>query len=299
MDYRENQDNAIALRAMHKALEERLTLAIRDATASRAGVLREAMEYAVLPGGKRIRPILCLAVYRIFRLDFEAALPAACAVEFLHCASLILDDLPSMDDAATRRFQPAHHRRFGEDVTILTAMTLLNASYALLTQYGRGAGPVEAARALRLIDAMQLAVGEDGLIGGQLNDLHQSGSGDAWDFVNSVHELKTVPLFSFAAEAGALVAGADEAEIEAVRAYARHIGLALQVNDDVVDETCSVASAGKDTKRDAMKRTFVTVAKPDVSARAVDALIGFAVEQLARFDARADLLAQLPRMIVA
>jgi geranylgeranyl diphosphate synthase type II len=298
MHDREYQDTALELHAMRRLVEKGLASAVEDATALRGGVLRDAVEYAVLPGGKRIRPLLCLAVCHIFRPDFEAALEAACAVEFAHCASLILDDLPCMDDAATRRFQPAHHRRFGESVTILTAMTLLSGAYGLLAKYGRAVD--QAPVGLRLIEAFETAVGEHGLIGGQLNDLcQQDGGGDAWKFIESVHELKTVPLFSFAAEAGALVAGADQDEIRAVRAYARHIGMALQVNDDVIDQICSVDNAGKDTQRDGKKQTFATAARLDASARAVNTLIEFAVGKLARFESRAELLVQLPRLIVA
>ena len=226
-------------------------------------------------------------------------MPAACAVEFVHTASLIIDDLPCMDDASTRRFREVHHRVFGEDVTILTAMNLLNSAYALLIQYSRKERQAGGMVSLKLLDALNLAIGNRGLIGGQLNDLHSSYSGDSWNVVDCIHEKKTVQLFSFAAEAGALVAEATERQLEAIRAYAKNVGLALQVNDDALDQRGTPSSIGKDTNRDTGKQTFVSVASLEASMRTVNTLIDFAVSQLTAFGSRAEPLVKLPRLIMA
>jgi geranylgeranyl diphosphate synthase, type II len=216
--------------------------------------LAQAMRYALLAPGKRTRPVMTLLCAQKFGGDVGDALDVACAFEMVHAASLVLDDLPCMDDAAVRRGRPTVHRRYGEDAAVLAGVALLNEAFGLIARCER----LPDGLARRLTAELSAAVGLQGLVAGQMRDLRDRGAVDADALLRLNHE-KTGVLFCAAAEAGAAIGGAGEAERAHVCAFARHVGAAYQIRDDLLDATADGASAGKDVDQDGGKPTFVSL----------------------------------------
>lgn len=216
--------------------------------------LRDAMAYNLLAPGKRLRPLLTLlASFHFGRKDL-AALDVACAIEMVHAASLVMDDLPAMDNATTRRGQPTLHLKFGEDIAILSSVALLNQAYELLAS----ATDLTLEVRLDLIRLITSAVGPHGLIGGQTMDLNLRSTKTHDDDLAKVNDLKTAALFAAAAEAGARVAGAKRHNLELVRKFALELGAAFQIADDLLDDHTYAGLTGKDTGQDANKPTLLS-----------------------------------------
>jgi len=233
--------------ARRERIEESLWLRLPVSTLPRAGRLNEALEYAVFPGGKRLRPALALLASELAGASREQGLAVACAAEFLHSSSLILDDLPSMDDASLRRQRPALHLVFGEGVALLASVALLNQSYALLAEAARG-GADNACGAL--VREAARCVGSDGMVGGQVVDLlTRSAETDAEAL--ACREMKTVALMRLMMTAGALAAGASAGDTRALADFGESFGRAYQLCDDVSDETCPCEATGKPARQDA------------------------------------------------
>jgi geranylgeranyl diphosphate synthase, type II len=218
------------------ALERSLPLSAQHG----AERLNEALRAAVFPGGKRWRPVLTLLGTMTAGGSAQTALPIACAIEFLHTSSLILDDLPAMDDAHLRRGRAALHLVYGEGLAMLAALALLNQAYALLAQDGTGRLIVEAAR----------CVGSDGMIGGQAADLDIRASRGNCHALAS-RQLKTTALARLTIIAGAIAAGADERDVSALARYGECLGAAYQICDDLLDELGESATTGKNVGQDA------------------------------------------------
>lgn len=216
-------------------------------------LLAEAISYALLAPGKRTRPIITLLCCERFAGAPERALDAACAFEMVHSASLVFDDLPCMDDAALRRGRETVHRRYGQDIAVLTGVVLLSEAFGMLAR--DPSLPHGLAR--RLSDRLSEAVGVTGLTAGQLRDLRDRDRLDVEQLATLNHE-KTGVLFCAAAEAGAVVGGANPDQAAAVCAFARHVGAAFQIRDDLLDGASSTVS-GKDSGQDAGKPTFVSL----------------------------------------
>jgi len=218
-------------------------------------LLHRAMRYSLLAGGKRIRPLLTMQVANDFGAPEESALDTACAIEMVHTASLILDDLPCMDDAALRRGKVTNHRLFGEDTAILAATALLNRAFGVVAECDH----LEASIRLDLVRLLSQSVGSDGIIAGQFLDLRSD-----WRHQTDVSGLvemyaqKTGALFVAAVEAGARIAGVSEAWVSAVREYAVNLGLAFQILDDLLDAHGRTEEIGKDTGQDSHKTTVVS-----------------------------------------
>ena len=234
-------------------------------------LLGAAMRNAVLAPGKRLRPILTLLAARCLDGDERDALDPACAVEMVHAASLVLDDLPCMDDAPLRRGLPSTHVRFGEDVAVLAAVGLLNQAYAIVA---RAPGVAEGAR-LRMVAALSEAVGLGGLIGGQEDDLH-APEAESLAALSDVHHRKTGVLFMAAVELGARSAGADGRIVEVLKRFATELGLAFQALDDIDDgaedraaaEASVLAFLGRDgARREADRRLDAAKAALDGDGR--------------------------------
>jgi len=256
-------------------------------------VLHQAERYALLAPGKRLRGVTVLACAEMLGGARAAALPFAAALEMVHASSLILDDLPSMDDATLRRGQTTLHRVHGEANAILVAVSFLTRAFELLA--GNEALAPEARReaALRLARA----VGHDGLIGGQVADLEATGSRLELGDLEYIHAHKTGALFMASAELGAIVAVASRSEMEAVQAYAKNLGLAFQITDDLLDATGEPETIGKDAGKDRDKTTFVDVCGTAGAHRLVDELIDAATESLDGFGASAGRLRELAEMV--
>ncbi len=256
-------------------------------------VLHEAMRYALLAPGKRLRGAVVLASCELLRGDAETALPLACAVEMVHASSLVLDDLPCMDNATLRRGRPAVHRALGEANAILAAVALLNAAFEVLARTERLRPAVRAEMASRLARA----VGAEGLVGGQVADLVATGTRLGLDGLEYIHSHKTGALFIAAAEIGALAAGAKEREQRGLHAYAKNLGLAFQITDDLLDYSGSPAITGKDAGADRDKTTFVDLCGIDGARRLVDELIDTAIAALAPFGRRRERLVALAELV--
>ena len=237
-----------------RRINERLAELIPDKTVD-PRPLHESMRYSLLAGGKRIRPVLTIQVATDLGATEDHALDAACAVEMVHAASLILDDLPCMDDASLRRGQPANHLVFGEDTAILAATALLNRAFGVIAECDL----LPAQTRLDLTRLLSESVGSNGIIAGQFCDLQiRQGHGDDVAGLTEMYGQKTGALFVAALEAGARVAGVDDVWVQAVRQYGVNLGLAFQLLDDLLDTFGSREDIGKDTGQDDEKSTLAS-----------------------------------------
>ena len=219
-------------------LEPRLLIPFLGGEAARLG---EAMRYSLEAGGKRVRPVLCLLACEAVGGSLEAALPGAVALEFVHTYSLIHDDLPAMDDDDLRRGRPTNHKVYGEGAAILAGDGLLTEAFAVLAATGRA-------------DAVALladVAGWRGMVGGQALDLEGEHHLDyGLDHLQTIHRLKTGALLRGSVELGGLLGGADPAQREVLRAYGEALGLAFQIQDDILDATSDAATLGKRAGKD-------------------------------------------------
>ena len=219
--------------------------------------LYDAMLYSLLAGGKRIRPVLALESCRMCGGDVESALPLACAVEMVHTYSLIHDDLPCMDDDDLRRGRPTNHKVYGEATAVLAGDAQLTAAFVTIA----GAGGLDAGRLLSAVACLGAAAGSRGMVGGQVLDMAGEGHALSLAEVEELQSLKTGALISAAAELGCIAAGGSVKERAAVRRYARRLGLAFQIRDDMLDIQGDEATLGKPIGSDARseKTTFVSL----------------------------------------
>jgi geranylgeranyl pyrophosphate synthase len=261
----------------------------------RAPEVAAAIEDSLFAPAKRLRPILSLLVAEVLRGNPALVLPAACAVEMVHTASLILDDLPCMDDATTRRGRPACHRAHGEATAILAAFALLNRAYEILAE-GWPGGPDDPIRAAVARD-LAGAVGLDGMIAGQAADLAMTERLLDFPTLEFIHSRKTGALFTTSAALGAAAARATAAERAAVVAYAKNLGLAFQIVDDLIDVTGGTEQAGKDVGRDLKKTTFVSFAGVEGARELARELIAASEATLSLFGDRAQPLRDLARYV--
>lgn len=202
-----------------------------------------AMRYSVLGDGKRTRPILCLATFEIFDNDIEKALAPACGLELLHCASLMLDDLPSMDNASTRRNKLSNHKVYGEGTTILASAALLVTCFKLFAKVGH-------VKINALIEEITNSLGINGLIKGQFLDLESFNKSSSVEQLEKAYFLKTGVLFCNSVNVGALLGGANQEELAALNSFAKSFGLAFQIRDDILDATAEESFTGKDVRLD-------------------------------------------------
>ncbi len=222
-------------------------------------VIHEAIRYSALGGGKRIRPILARAAVRVLGFDPGSVSKAACAIEYVHCCSLVLDDLPSMDDAATRRGRPTLHRAFGVATAILAADALLMHAFRLVADNGAEVGS-DGRGLSAAVSELAIAVGSYGMVGGQHVDLVTAGlPGATAETVEYIQSRKTAALFVVASTIGGRLMGSPEGDLATLAAYARNVGLCYQIVDDILDAESDAETLGKDVGQDAGKPTFVTL----------------------------------------
>jgi geranylgeranyl diphosphate synthase type II len=247
------------------------------------------MAYTLLAPGKRIRPVTTLLIAQCLGADLEQALSPACSIEMIHAASLIIDDLPCMDDARLRRGRQTNHVAFGEHVAILAAFGLVSEAINLVSR----AEFLEAHSRTTLCELLSRTIGIEGLVGGQAGDLASSASQTG--HLELVHGQKTGSLFVAAAEAGALLAGASPRQLEAARTYAIHLGIAFQALDDLVDCFELADDVGKDVSKDVGKPTMLTMVGRDRAIKRLGSRVSKASSALKGLGADAkplDLLAQ-------
>ena len=255
--------------------------------------LHEAMRYTLLLPGKRLRGIIVLASCDLLKGSADDALPLACAVEMVHASSLILDDLPSMDDATLRRGKPTLHKVAGEANAILASVGLLNAAFALVQSASTLKDKAKSAAIGKLADA----IGAQGLVGGQIADLEATGSRLDLEALEYIHSHKTGALFIAAAELGAIAANGRARDLEALRHYAKNLGLAFQITDDLLDYSGNPATTGKDAGLDRNRTTFVNLCGIDGARRLSEELIAASVAALEPFGRRAATLAALADLV--
>jgi geranylgeranyl diphosphate synthase type II len=216
----------------------------------------DAMRYSLMAGGKRLRPILCLATNELLDGSEAQAMPTACALEMIHTMSLIHDDLPAMDNDDYRRGKLTNHKVYGEDVAILAGDALLAYAFEFVAAQTRD---VSADRILKVIADLGKAVGAAGLVGGQIVDLASEGKPDvSLETLNYIHTHKTGALLKVSVTSGAILAGADDDQVTTLSQYADRIGLAFQIVDDVLDITATSEELGKSAGKDlaAQKATY-------------------------------------------
>jgi geranylgeranyl diphosphate synthase type II len=211
--------------------------------------LTEAMKYSLFAGGKRLRPILCIAGSEAVGGDETRVLPAACALEYIHTYSLIHDDLPMMDDDDLRRGKPTSHRIFGQAIALLAGDGLLTEAFHLMTS-PELAGNIPLEKILRAIGLIARAAGYRGMVGGQAVDIEWEGRQVDFSVVEFIHTHKTGALITASVTSGAILGQGTDTQVEAVSSYGRKIGLAFQISDDILDIEGDTETLGKEVGAD-------------------------------------------------
>ncbi|MBW1708688.1 MAG: polyprenyl synthetase family protein [Deltaproteobacteria bacterium] len=272
-------------RALEEALPEEHGL---------AQMLDRAMRYSLFAGGKRLRPILCLAGAETVGGSPEAAMPAAVALEMIHTYSLIHDDLPFMDDDDLRRGRATSHKVFGEALAILAGDGLLTEGLGQLARAGlKGLVPPD--RALAALDVIARAAGKKGMIAGQVVDMESEGREVDETVVRFIHNHKSGALIAASVTSGAILGGGGESQIEAINYYGRSIGLAFQITDDILDIEGDPELMGKETggDEDRCKATYPGVAGRDRSWEVAQEMVAEGRAALSVFGREADSLREI------
>jgi geranylgeranyl diphosphate synthase type II len=257
--------------------------------------LQEAIRYSLLAPAKRLRPLLVLWACEACRGDVHQALPAACAVEMVHTYSLIHDDLPAMDDDDLRRGRPTCHKQFGEGVAVLAGDALLALAFEVLSE------DIEPAQSAAICCGLLAhAAGATELVGGQADDLAGEFFSGGLDVLESIHRRKTGAMFCVSLQLGAVCAGASDRQREALDEYGKHLGLAFQIVDDLLDVQGDTTKLGKKTNKDADrgKLTFPGVIGIEESRRRAESLVNAACAALEPFGSHAGSLEGLARYVL-
>ncbi|WP_181706667.1 polyprenyl synthetase family protein [Chthonobacter rhizosphaerae] len=255
-------------------------------------LVRQAMHEAVMSPGKRLRPMLALLAARDLDADETAVLDAGCALEMVHTASLILDDLPCMDDAALRRGNPSIHVRFGQDIAILAAVALLSQAFGLMAAVPRVTGDQRA----RLVTILSDAVGVNGLVGGQYADLRSGRERTAAD-IAVANDRKTGSLFTAALDAVCVIGCSDDTCRKRLREFARELGQAFQILDDILDMTGDADTLGKDVQQDRDKATLIALVGMEGGRRRLGHHVSKAIGALKEQPRGAGRLGQMVRWV--
>jgi geranylgeranyl diphosphate synthase type II len=259
-------------------------------------VIFKAIRYSLFAGGKRIRPILCLAAAEAVGGNIESILPVACALELIHTYSLIHDDLPAMDDDDYRRGRLTSHKVFGENMAILAGDALLTEAFHLMSDRSL-MEKMAPEKLISVIHDVAGAAGCFGMVGGQVVDGQSEGEAVDTEVLNFIHTRKTGAMIAAAVKAGAVLANAGELQLNALASYGRHIGLAFQIADDILnvegDQKLMGKGTGSDTKRG--KVTYPALVGMEASRKKAGELVECALSAIMNFDHRAEPL----RMIAA
>ncbi|WP_298829276.1 polyprenyl synthetase family protein [uncultured Planococcus sp.] len=270
--------------------EQILSLSIPDS-------LKESMHYSLQAGGKRIRPILLLAVlHELNGQEHPDALKVAAAIEMIHTYSLIHDDLPSMDDDDLRRGMPTNHKVFGEAIAILAGDALLTYSFGIIARLQN----VSSDDKIRLIDLMSLSSGAEGMVGGQVLDIEGEEKKLTLEELEQVHRLKTGALLTYSILAGGILAQATNEEIMALSRFGEHLGLAFQIQDDILDVTGTSQELGKTAGKDesSEKSTYPGILTLPKAKEKLDFHASEAINALGKLNGEKSLLLQLTQLIV-
>lgn len=256
--------------------------------------LIDSMDYSLMCGGKRIRPLLTLLFCELCSEETKKALPYACAVEMIHTYSLIHDDLPCMDDDDYRRGKPSNHKVYGEDIATLSGDALQSLAFEIMLS-DEAVEKVSAKRAAKAAYTLAKYSGALGMVGGQVIDIESEGKNADLDILQEMDEKKTAALIKASCEMGCIVGGADEEKINAATQYAHCIGLAFQIMDDILDVTSTSEELGKPvgSDNDNEKSTYVSLLGIDKCKTLVDELTAKAINALNVFDKDTTALSNL------
>ena len=261
--------------------------------------ITQAMRYSLMAGGKRIRPVLCLAAAKAVDGKPEDVLTAACALEMIHTYSLIHDDLPAMDNDELRRGKPTCHIAFDEATAILAGDALLTLAFETLASVSIANGH-QAANWLQVIQIIALAAGSRGMIQGQMLDMAAEGHKIGIHELESMHALKTGALIEASLRCGALLAGASEIQLDFLNTYARNIGLAFQVADDILNIEGNPALMGKAVGTDKLhaKSTYPSAIGLETSKQFAQKLVRQALQAIETFDNKAEPLRAIATYVI-
>lgn len=277
-------------------IEENLLKSIPDGN-KYCGVLKEAMMYSLMAGGKRLRPVLALASAEMFDTNPQEVVSFGCAIEMIHTYSLIHDDLPAMDNDDYRRGKPTNHKVFGEAMAILAGDALLNMAYeTMLTD----AAASSSMRKLRAAGVVAQYAGAMGMVGGQVIDLEAEGKTIEGDRLKTMHRLKTGALIKAPVEAAAIISGADDMKLELLSGFAANLGLAFQIKDDILDVEGTAENMGKKPGNDSTcnKSTYVTMYGLEQSKELLRKVTDKGLSCLDAFGEKAQFLRELAQSLV-
>ncbi len=262
-------------------------------------IIYEAMNYSLLSGGKRLRPVLLLGIYEIYKDDLKGALPFACVMELIHTYSLIHDDLPAMDNDDYRRGRLSNHKKFGEANAILAGDGLLNKAFEIGIEAAINSNSINAINAIKALKIIADSSGTEGMIGGQVVDMYGEVKINSIEELKYMYSLKTGAIIKSSVIAGAILAGASEKEIKALEDYSEKIGLAFQIEDDILDVTGTQEELGKAIGSDAAnnKITYLTFKGIDDAKKDVMKFTEEAIESLNIFGNRAYYLIELAKYL--
>lgn len=254
-------------------------------------LLHEAMRYACLAPGKRLRPALCMAAERAFGAMTEASVTAGCAIEMVHVFSLIHDDLPAIDNDDLRRGKPTCHKTYGEAIAILAGDALFSLAFEVTSSLPNG---------LKAVQTLAKASGTRGLVGGEVIDVLAEGRPFDLQDVELIHYRKTATLIAASVAIGAIVAGADEAKVQSAYEFGIHVGIAFQITDDILNETATAELLGKavGSDRERKKATYPALMGLEASRAEAESRTEQAVSVLQQWQGDTGLLDQLARYAV-
>jgi geranylgeranyl diphosphate synthase, type II len=258
--------------------------------------IKKAMLYSISAGGKRLRPVLSMAVMETFGKDASHILDVACAIEFVHTYSLIHDDLPSMDNDDYRRGKLTSHKVFGEAMAILAGDALLTESFTLITENEY----LNADQKLKMVLILSKAAGASGMVGGQVEDIEGENRELTIQELESIHEKKTGKMLECSVIAGGIAAEATEMELQSLQVFARHIGIAFQIQDDILDITGTQEQLGKPVGSDEanMKTTYPKLLGLDGAIKEMENHLQIALEHLGKINANTVILASIADYII-
>ncbi|MCY7893762.1 polyprenyl synthetase family protein [Bacillus vallismortis] len=261
--------------------------------------LKKSMLYSLEAGGKRLRPLIVLAVLNAYGKNEKDGIPVGCAVEMIHTYSLIHDDLPCMDDDDLRRGKPTNHKVFGEATAVLAGDGLLTESFKLITSHV--SDEVSAEKRLRLVNELISAAGTEGMVGGQVADMEAENRQVTLEELESIHERKTAKLLGFSVTAGAILADAPEEDIETLRTFSSHIGIGFQIRDDILDLEGSEEKIGKRVGSDTTneKSTYPSLLSLEGAKHKLDVHINEAKRLISGLSLQKELLYELCDLIAA
>ncbi|WP_417671353.1 polyprenyl synthetase family protein [Roseibium sp.] len=281
---------------METVLEGLLTTVAVDGETTRPARLVEAMRYAALGGGKRLRPVLVMETAALFGRTDDGVCIAAAALEFIHCYSLVHDDLPAMDDDDMRRGRPTVHKAFDEATAILAGDSLLTFAFDAIAHDSVHVDPLVR---LRLSRELARAAGMGGMAGGQMLDLESEGRERSEQDIRTLQAMKTGALLRYACRAGAILADASEQDIDRLTRFGEIIGLAFQLADDLLDVEATPEMTGKATGKDAEagKATLVGLLGVEATRTEISRLLAEAQEILSPFGEKAETLSAIAAFI--